>query len=154
MKLLCDEMLKGLARWLRVAGYDTEIAHDGENDRSLIERARQSGRLLLTRDRKLLEFRHAKQTVRLLHCSGIDECARSVKQQLAIDWLHKPFSRCLLCNNKLHSVGSQQQELRNRVPPDVRHGPLLTCPRCQRLYWPGSHVRRMQARLDTWAEQD
>ena len=23
MKFLCDEMLKGLGRWLRVAGYDT-----------------------------------------------------------------------------------------------------------------------------------
>ena len=42
MKLLCDEMLKGLARWLRAAGHDTELAEDGTSDRALINHARDS----------------------------------------------------------------------------------------------------------------
>jgi uncharacterized protein with PIN domain len=32
-------------------------------------------------------------------------------------------------------------------------GPLQACPACGRLYWPGSHVRRMQARLEAFAAQ-
>lgn len=153
MKLLCDEMLKGLARWLRAAGYDTELAEDGEADRSLLARARQSGRLLITRDRKLLEFRHASDSVRLIQCTGIDHCARTLSRQLAIDWLYRPFSRCLLCNTPLLSVRPEQTALRDRAPQDVRHGPLFCCPQCQRIYWSGSHVRRMQARLNTWAQR-
>ena len=35
MRLLCDEMLARLGRWLRAAGYDTEIATGGASDRAL-----------------------------------------------------------------------------------------------------------------------
>ena len=30
----------------------------------------------------------------------------------------------------------------------VAGGPLQLCPACDRLYWPGGHVRRMLARLE------
>jgi uncharacterized protein with PIN domain len=32
-----------------------------------------------------------------------------------------------------------------------RPGPFRACPRCGRLFWPGSHVRRMSERLERWA---
>ena len=38
MRLLCDEMLRGLGRWLRAAGHDVVIA-SGEPDRALLDRA-------------------------------------------------------------------------------------------------------------------
>ena len=55
--LLCDRMLIRLGRWLRAAGYDTEIAADAIADRLLLDHAIREGRLLLTRDRKLAEHR-------------------------------------------------------------------------------------------------
>lgn len=150
MRLLCDEMLKGLARWLRAAGHDTEIAEDGELDRSLIARALADDRLLLTRDRKLLEFRDAEKVVRLLDCNGLDDCARAVSNHLGLDWLTRPFSRCLLCNVPIVPV--KQVEGQN-IPADVRNQPLWQCPHCQRIYWQGGHVRRMRARLEGWARE-
>lgn len=33
-------------------------------------------------------------------------------------------------------------------------GPVTACPDCGRIYWPGSHVRRMRARLDCWRRGD
>ena len=147
MKFLCDEMLKGLARWLRAAGYDTEIANNGETDRALIEHARATQRKLITRDNKLIEFRHAKDTVCLLHCSGIEKCALRLKEELSINWLHQPFSRCLLCNPPLVSIEDATQPA---VPDDVRDGPLFQCPECQRIYWSGGHVKRMRAQLERW----
>jgi len=38
---------------------------------------------------------------------------------------------------------------RQRVPEAARDlpGPVMACPSCGRLYWPGSHVRRMSAKL-------
>ena len=39
LRLLCDEMLAGLGRWLRLAGYDTEIAERGCRDRDILEQA-------------------------------------------------------------------------------------------------------------------
>ncbi|MGI6210058.1 MAG: Mut7-C RNAse domain-containing protein, partial [Anaerolineae bacterium] len=49
---IADAMLGKLARWLRLAGYDT-IYDAALDDRELARRARESGRILLTRDREL-----------------------------------------------------------------------------------------------------
>src|SRR5512134_3148833 len=35
LRFLCDEMLVGLGRWLRIAGCDTAIAERGRRDRDL-----------------------------------------------------------------------------------------------------------------------
>lgn len=147
MKLLCDEMLKGLARWLRAAGYDTELANDGEPDRELISRARHSNRLLITRDRKLLEHRDAKKHVCLLECNGVDSCARELTERIGIDWVYKPFSRCLVCNTPLEPYDSEASP---PVPDDVKNGPLFSCARCGRIYWEGGHVKRMREKLKRW----
>lgn len=150
MKLLCDEMLKGLARWLRAAGHDTELAHDGEPDRELITRALTSNRLLITRDRKLMEHRNADQAVCLLECNSLDSCARVLTDKTNIDWLHKPFTRCLICNTALLTVESNPN---TTIPDDVRDSPLLRCPECERIYWEGGHVKRMRKKLISWNKQ-
>lgn len=150
MQLLCDEMLKGLSRWLRAAGHDTEIATDGESDRALIVRAKASGRLLLTRDRKLLEHRAAQQSVCLLDCNTLDDCAQAMSATIGIDWLYKPFSLCLICNTPLLPLKSDSKP---SVPDDVKYGPLLHCPQCGRVYWEGGHVKRMRKKLQQWAQK-
>jgi uncharacterized protein with PIN domain len=53
MRLLCDEMLKRVGRWLRAAGYDVAIVEDGARDDDLLKRATAEHRLLLTCDRRL-----------------------------------------------------------------------------------------------------
>ena len=151
MKFLCDEMLKGLARWLRAAGYDTEIAKNGETDRELIQQARASKRLLITRDNKLMEFRNAADTVRLLHCTNTDNCAKALKEKTSVNWLHQPFSRCLLCNTPLIGIEDATEV---SVPDDVRDTPLFQCPDCKRIYWSGGHVRRMRERLERWEKSN
>jgi hypothetical protein len=40
MRFVCDEMLRGLGRWLCAAGYDTAIAEGGLPDRILAARCR------------------------------------------------------------------------------------------------------------------
>ncbi len=63
MRFLCDEMLHGLGRWLRAAGYDSRIAEMGAADADLLRQALSEGRLLLSGDRKLLEYRGAGRAV-------------------------------------------------------------------------------------------
>jgi uncharacterized protein with PIN domain len=147
--LVCDEMLKGLGRWLRAAGYDTCIA-EGQSDRELIAETRSSGRILLTRDRKMAEFRHADECVLVLAANSLGACVSELKSRLAIDWLLAPFSRCLCCNRPLLPA---RPGVHDRVPASVlRENRLFwRCPDCGRLYWQGSHVRRMRTRLEQWA---
>lgn len=145
-KFFCDEMLMRLGRWLRAAGYDTAIADNGERDRDILQRARREGRLLLTRDRKLCEHRGAADTVILLQSERLDEQARELRQRLNLDWLHDPFSRCLVCNTPLQTGAPSAAG----IPDDVDRDGLRHCPGCGRVYWDGSHVRRMRARLAAW----
>jgi uncharacterized protein len=68
---------------------------------------------------------------------------------LDIDWLGAPFTRCIVDNRLLEAAPPAAARL---VPERSRTAgaPLRKCPECGRLYWPGSHVRRMQQRLAAW----
>jgi len=145
-RFLCDEMLKGLARWLRAAGYDTQLCAAGASDRNLLEQARNEQRWLITRDHKLQEFRHAKGTVIHLKSNGTEACAQELMIHLPIDWQLRPFTRCLVCNKPLTVASAEQIE---RVPSDSRKlaNPLLECTQCDKLYWAGGHVERMTEKL-------
>jgi uncharacterized protein len=149
MNLLCDEMLQGLGRWLRVAGHDTEIVSGSLDDRTIISRVRSEGRTLLTCDRELGGRADLEGRAIALPSAGLDAAAIEVRDRLRLDWLLAPFTRCLIDNAPLRPAAAADL---SKLPPTARDGPgpIRTCPSCSRTYWPGSHVRRMRARLERW----
>ena len=150
-RFLCDEMLRKLAHWLRAAGYDTDLANEGDSDRSLLEKAVKEKRLFITRDQKLTEFRHAPGTVILLHSNNMHSCAKELQKILAINWLIKPFSRCMLCNTPLTIA---EPTFIEKVPMQSRASvkQLFYCRHCDKLYWEGSHVRRLRNMFSQWMQ--
>lgn len=147
LRLVCDEMLKGLARWLRAAGHDACVGPDGASDRSLLARAIAESRWLITRDAGLTRLRQAGDVVLVLGENGLDRCARELTGRLDVDWLYAPFTRCLRCNSMLQQGPPPLASCAVSPPPrrDLRH-----CPNCKRVYWEGSHVRRMRRQLSAW----
>ncbi len=141
-------MLGRLARYLRAAGYDTTLAQGGVRDSLLVARARREGRQLLTRDRGIAEHGAARGVAFVLPTSDLDRAAAILRAEFEVDWMHRPFSRCLVDNTLLQPAGSSQ---RDALPPEVAPAGALHCPRCGRAYWAGSHHRRMLARLRAWA---
>lgn len=146
-RFLCDEMLGHLARYLRAAGYDTELAAGGRPDRDLVRRAAEEGRHFLTRDRLILEHRAAAGIVCLLPPGDLDRMAGALGERFRLDWLGRAFSRCLLDNSLLLPT---RPELHPHLPKDLDGRQMMRCPGCGRIYWPGSHSRRMRARLEEW----
>jgi hypothetical protein len=144
MRFLCDEMLARLARLLRAAGYDAELASAGERDAALRERAKTEGRVLLTRDRHLAAAA-APGSVLVVADRAPDQ-ARELSAVLPINWRLAPFTRCVVDNTLLRKATAQEIA---RMPGTTGKlaGPFRACPACGRLYWPGSHVQRMAARL-------
>ena len=57
--MLCDEMLKGLGKWLRGAGYDVLVLPDGSSDRELIQMAVEEHRVPITRGREMARWQMA-----------------------------------------------------------------------------------------------
>ena len=150
LRFLCDEMLAGLGRWLRIAEYDTAIAARGRRDRDLVEQAHAEQRILLTRDRRVVEIHRANDRTVVLENDGIDACAKELGQQLSLDWNSDPLSRCTLCNTRLELA---DHRLRETLPPRVnareRHGAGL--PALRPRVREGSHVRRIRKWLASFA---
>jgi len=144
MRFLCDEMLVRLARLLRAAGYDTYLASGGEPDVTLLHLAREEGRMVLTRDKRLAAA--ASPDSVLIEGLGVEQQALSLSAAVPVGWNADPFSRCVMDNARLREASAQEVA---RMPASARDGagPFRACPACGRLYWPGSHVRRMNARL-------
>lgn len=144
MRFLCDEMLAPLARLLRAAGYDTYLASDGEPDAGLLKIAREEGRILLTRDKRLAAA--AAESV-LIEGRGVDAEAESLSRGVVLDWGFAPFTRCVVDNARLREASLDEID---RMPESAqaKAGPFRACPACGRLYWPGSHVRRIGERLN------
>jgi uncharacterized protein with PIN domain len=155
-RFLCDAMLHGLARWLRASGHDAEVAGRGEDDRDVAARALAGGRILVTRDRGLLDRREARGGAVAISADRVPDQARELAARLgaagvALDWLADPFSRCTLCNATLAPA---PPERRGEAPASVRRRglPVLECPGCARLYyWAGSHHERMRRTLEGFA---
>lgn len=150
MRFLCDEMLFRLGRWLRAAGYDVIIAQQGENDRELFDRAKREHRLLISRDRKLAEYRGASGVVVILQKNDLKDSLQELSRLLTINWLLKPFSRCLVCNTPLAEASEAQY---HDLPEDVHEqaDKAFYCPVCKQLFWEGSHVRRMRQTLENFS---
>jgi len=147
-RFLCDEMLGRLARYLRAAGYDAALAHDGAPDRDLLLQAAQERRLFLTCDRGIAEHKAARDRALILPRGTLDALARELARNAGVDWQHAPFTRCLVDNTPLARLAAERV---SNLPADVVAENARTCPTCARIYWAGSHYRRMQQRLAGWA---
>jgi len=140
-RFLADAMLGRLARWLRILGYDAEYFL-GEDDH-LLRQARGEGRILLTRDTRLLQ-RQSLPPHLFIESDHVMEQLRQVVAALGLDPAAPPAHRCSCCNAVLEPRDRDQVE--GLVPEFVlsHHEAFQACPRCQRIYWAGTHRRRME----------
>lgn len=145
--MIADAMLGALARWLRVLGLD--VAYDPSlDDPKLVERAVAEGRVILTRDRRLVERRLARNHL-LIRSDVVEEQVRQVLEDLGIrpdpDRL---LGRCLLCNALTEPMPAE--DARAVVPPWVARtqDEYRACPVCGRIYWSGTHAERMRKKLE------
>jgi len=146
MRFIADAHLGGLARLLRMAGFDT-IYGNTMHDDEIEERAMEESRVVLTRDRELLKRRGIDYGgyVRALHAQEqLDEVFR----RYGLAERARPFTLCLHCNALLRSV--PRAEVLDRLPPKVAElqDEFNICDCCRRVYWKGSHWKRMAGMLE------
>lgn len=145
MRFIADVMLGRLARWLRFLGYDTRYGVEADGD--LLRIARAERRVLLTRDTAL--WRRCRRTPRLssalfIRSDRVAEQLAQVVQDLGIPVPALGPRRCLACNGVLAPIPSE--EAMPHVPAFIgaQHATFVRCDGCGRIYWPGSHLRRME----------
>ena len=138
--LLTDRMLEGLARRLRLLGYDCESIeiHKGTMH-EIVETAREKGRLLISVSLKLHQM--APDQVILVPAKGLNEQFRIIVRRFPIDFETLAFTRCSPDNTVLEAVAFE--EAAAQLPPLVREqqpDPVYHCSRCGRFYWQGTHL--------------
>jgi uncharacterized protein len=146
-RFVADAHLGGLARLLRMAGFDTlyrNTLHDAEVEAIALD----DGRAVLTRDRALLKRRGVEYGcyVRALKAEAQ---LLEVIERFGLAERMRPFTLCLSCNAPLRPVA--KADVLARLPPRVAatQDEFSTCDRCHGVFWKGSHWQRMAGLLDT-----
>jgi uncharacterized protein len=147
MKFFADAMLGKLARWLRILGYDTAYQSDIE-DGELVQRARAEGRLILTRDTRLIAKLSTGEFLFINDNATIEQLRQTVDTLGLCVGGAGFLTRCVVCNAAL--VRTDRDAVRGAVPEYTFHATksFLGCPGCGRTYWEGTHTGRIKARLD------
>jgi hypothetical protein len=144
-RFVCDVMLGRLARWLRALGCDTAYDHAAD-DPELIRRALRERRILVTRDTRIT----APESLRLVLLRANDTPAqlRDLVGALGLGKHPGLLKRCLVCNTRLRAATAEEVDA--RAPDHVRSSQrdFLACPGCGRVYWPGTHRKKLEAALE------
>jgi len=148
-RFIADNNVGGLARWLRLMGYDTVLLRQ-KDDAQIIKIALNENRMILTKDARFVKRRLVTNgTLKTLH-TGQDDPevqVQEVVERLTLDYDFKPFSRCLECNQAL--VARDREYVKDSVPARVfeTQTQYAQCPACHRVYWPGTHWQAMVMKL-------
>ncbi|MBL8489461.1 MAG: Mut7-C ubiquitin/RNAse domain-containing protein [Rhodocyclaceae bacterium] len=145
-RFAADVHLGGLARFLRMAGFDAFHANHID-DADLVALALGEGRIVLTRDRELLKRRDLTHGC-YVHALEPERQFAEIVDRLDLARAARPFSRCLACNAPLRPAA--RDEVLHRLPPRVaeRQERFSVCENCGGVFWEGSHWQRMRALLE------
>jgi uncharacterized protein with PIN domain len=145
MKFIADSMLGRLAKWLRILGYDT-LYHTDIDDSLLLRIAREDGRVILTRDTRLIKVKGLKDFIFIYD----DNPADQLKQLFNTGIINESpmfLTRCVHCNSILYSIPSNKAE--GNIPDFAlwREKAVKRCADCGRIYWRGTHPEKIKERL-------
>ena len=142
---LADAHLGGLARFLRMLGYDT-LFHGRLQDGEIRSLAGEERRIVLTRDRELLKCREIARGC-YVRALKPEAQLREVAGRYDLASAARPFTLCLHCNLPLQPI--DRSSLPGRVSEKILqlHESFVHCRGCDRVYWPGSHYDRMRVAL-------
>ncbi len=146
MLFYCDIMLGRLSKYLRILGIDTAYSrYSGIED--IIKKSTAQERIILTK-RKLTPKLSNRQNIFIVSSNHPEEQLKEVIRNFGLGKNHiKPFSLCLKCNRQLIRI--EKKGLHGRVPDYIYNTNVYfsTCPCCNKIYWPGSHLKNMKERL-------
>ena len=143
MRFACDVMLGKLAKYLRILGFDATYL-PGKVDPSDLS-GQEGPRVFLTRRRKAFV---SEKTI-YIRAENVREQLKELKGLIkpSID-PDKLLGRCIDCNVLLADV--KKEIIEHRVPEFVFHtyNAFKVCPRCDRVYWAGTHAKYMSQLME------
>ncbi len=139
MKFIADCMFGKLARWLRMAGYDTAYVWPKEREK-LISNARIENRIIITSARKI---KYQYEKVFIITDIFAEKQFVKVVKEFNLDF-ESAFTLCTKCGCSL--VKTDKESIIKKIPSDVAAwcDEYFLCENCGSIYWKGSHYEKMK----------
>lgn len=145
IRFLVDENLLGLAKKLRMMGFDAASC-PGVTDTALLTMANQQERVLLTKDRQFMQ-RISEGRGYLIKKEVPEDQLIEVMSRFNLKDSENELARCFECNALIEEV--EKELVRDRVDPKTfdLYQNFFMCPQCHRVYWEGSHFIKLQNKI-------
>lgn len=147
IKFISDVHLGRLAKYLRMAGFDT-VYDKNYDDNEIIDISLSEKRIILTRDKILLRNHKINHGYWVRSTNPLIQMNEILSRFDLRERMH-PFTRCIECNSVIIDV--QKEKISERLPAKTKKYFELfkICPGCGRIYWEGSHYEKMKAFTDS-----
>jgi uncharacterized protein with PIN domain len=144
MKFFLEGSLKGLSKWLRFMGYQTEICENRITKEEVFLHKDKIFLITSPETAEMLEKAGVKYV--LLPREGIENQLFFIFHKLGL----KPELKldiCTVCGARLIPI--QKEKVKDKVPPRVfeLYENFNFCPGCQRIYWEGDHIKRLKKKF-------
>jgi uncharacterized protein len=148
---VADGHLGKLTRDLRLLGIDVSYSRDASDPELLATMVREN-RALLTRDRPLLMHRAVKSGYFPRSQHPMQQTVEVIRR-FGLARVFAPFTRCLRCNGLLATVS--KEAVIGELKPLTRlyYNDFQKCPQCGQSYWRGSHVAKLEKRVESILNQ-
>lgn len=143
-----DSTLGRLAKWIRLAGLNVLMDSSTPHPAKLKLLAMEEKRWILTRSRNVYRKLGPRSCLFIRSNDPIEQ-VRQVVQHFGIRrlWI-RPLTRCPKCN--LTMASASREQVVGLVPDYVwqKHDRFRRCDGCDRIYWAGTHAKRIGQCID------
>lgn len=139
-KFICDVHLGKLAKALRMLGFDTAYENKFTNA-DLMRIAVEQNRMLLSRNCSYSKNENLQSFI--ITSEHAASQIKTVFDHFDLKNKIHPFTVCLVCNQPLHKVS--KENIISQIPLNTAKyfHEFWQCNNCERIYWKGSHYKRM-----------
>ena len=141
-RFVLDVHLGRLAAYLRMMGFDTLYQNDYD-DPILANISAQEQRILLTCDRQLLMRKQVSYGY-FVRSRQPGQQLLEIMRRFDLHEKQNPFTRCMHCNGITKPVEKKAIEQQLQTKTRNYYHEFYQCTQCKKIYWKGSHYRKMQ----------
>jgi len=145
-KYVVDSMFGGLARKLRILGFNSYYASD-LRDEDVIQIGLDQSRTIITADKELFSRTVNRKVPAVLLTSSDDlhNAATILKYHHKEIKFDQSSARCSKCNGILINVSKEM--IREKVKEGVysNYEVFFECKSCSKVYWVGTHITEIQS---------
>ena len=147
-KFILDRELFPLTKVMRMLGFDTLSRGDLSLSKA-VRLAIEERRIWVRKDIETPSLQYGIRYY-VLQSDNIADQLDEINTQYVVKDFIEPFSRCLKCNQSLLEL--PRSEAKAKVPEKIfkTFQQFYICFICHRVYWPGSHLKRMKEKLKNW----